>query len=168
MHRNIFTAVFAGVAVTAPQDLFGLVLSATSRVAICRIEVGQYSDAGDAQSELLAYTLKRFSAAATTGSGGTSPTARNTKGHSGAKAAITTVRVNDTTQLTGGTSQTLVAGAFNVQAGLLYAPKYGTEDQVDERITIEAGDKFAVSLDSAPADSLTMSGVITFEEIGLC
>jgi hypothetical protein len=74
--------------------------------------------------------------------------------------------VNDTTQAGTGTIVTLVASAFNIQAGLLYAPKYA-EGDVDERITVEAGSRFVVSLDSAPADSLTCSGTILFEELGL-
>jgi hypothetical protein len=159
MHRNMFTVNFAGVAITAAQDLFALVADTTSRIAICRVEVMQYSDVGDAASEILAYTFKR--AASTVGSGGTAATPRNIKGHTGAKSAVTTARVNDTTQATGGTPITLLASAFNIQAGLLYAPKYGGEDQIDERFTVEAGVRFVVSLDSAPADSLTTSGTIT-------
>ena len=91
----------------------------------------------------------------------------NAKGHTGAAAAVTVARVNDTTQAGTGTIVTLLASAFNIQAGLLYAPRYGGEDQVDERITVEAGSRFVVSLDSVPADSLTMNGTITFEELGL-
>jgi hypothetical protein len=162
MHRNFYTVSFAGVAVTAAQDFFALVAAATSRIAICRIEVTQYSDAGDAASELLAYSLKR--GATTAGSGGTAPTPVSVKGHTGARAAVTTARVNDTTQASNGSPVTVHAGAFNIQAGLLYAPKY--DEHIDERITVEAGSRFVVSLDSAPADSLTMSGTILFEEIG--
>jgi hypothetical protein len=158
MHRNLYTVSFAGVAISAAQDLFALVAHATSRIAICRIEVMQYSDVGDAASEILAYTLKRGATVA--GSGGTAPTPVSIKGHTGARAAVTTARVNDTTQAGTGT-------IFNIQAGLLYAPKYGGEDEVDERITVEAGSRFVVSLDSAPADAITTSGTITFEELGL-
>jgi DNA-binding transcriptional regulator LsrR (DeoR family) len=165
MHRNLYTVSFAGVAISAAQDLFALVAHATSRIAICRIEVMQYSDVGDAASEILAYTLKRGATVA--GSGGTAPTPVSIKGHTGARAAVTTARVNDTTQAGTGTIVTIKADAFNIQAGLLYAPKYGGEDEVDERITVEAGSRFVVSLDSAPADAITTSGTITFEELGL-
>jgi hypothetical protein len=158
MHRNLYTVSFAGVAISAAQDLFALVAHATSRIAICRIEVMQYSDVGDAASEILAYTLKRGATVA--GSGGTAPTPVSIKGHTGARAAVTTARVNDTTQAGTGTIVT-------IKAGLLYAPKYGGEDEVDERITVEAGSRFVVSLDSAPADAITTSGTITFEELGL-
>lgn len=163
MHSNLFTVSFAGVAITAPQDLFALLAAATSRLAICRVEVMQYSDVGDAASEILAYTFKRGATVA--GSGGTAPTPVNIKGHTGARAATTTARVNDTTQAGTGTIVTVQAGAFNIQAGLLYAPRY--DEFIDERITVEAGSRFVVSLDSAPADALTVSGTILFEELGL-
>lgn len=165
MRRNLFTVTFAGVAVTAAQDLFALVAHSTSRLAICRVQVMQYSDVGDAASEILAYTFKRGATVA--GSGGTAPTPQLVKGLTGARAAVTTARVNDTTQAGTGTIVTVLADAFNIQAGLLYAPKYGSESDIDERFEIEAGTRFVVSLDSAPADSLTMSGTITFEELGL-
>lgn len=163
MHRNMFTVSFAAVAVSAVQDLFALVAASSSRIAICRIEIGQSSDAGDAAAEMLAYTFKRGATVA--GSGGTAPTPVNLKGHTGAKSAVTTARVNDTTQAGTGTIVTLVANAFNVQAGILYAPRY--DEYVDERITVEQGQRFVVSLDTAPADALTMSGTIVFEEVGL-
>ncbi len=167
VHRNLFTVSFAGVAVTLAQDLFALLAHTTSRLAICRVQVAQYSDVGDAASEILAYTFKRGATVA--GTGGTAPTPAKVKGHTGARAATTVARVNDmTTQASGGTIVTLLADAFNIQAGLLYAPKYGDEDGIDERFTVEAGDRFVVSLDSVPADSLTMSGTILFEELGLC
>lgn len=165
MIRNLYTVSFAGVGLTAAQDLFALLAAATSRIAICRVELMQYSDVGDAASEILAYTFKRGATVA--GSGGTAPTPIPVKGHIGARAAVTTARVNDTTQAGTGTIVTNLASAFNIQAGLLYAPKYGQPDQIDERYTVEAGSRFVVSLDSAPADSITASGTITFEELGL-
>jgi hypothetical protein len=118
MNRNLYTVSFAGVAVAAAQDLFALLAPANSRIAICRVEVMQYSDVGDAASEILAYTFKR--GATTAGSGGTAPTPISVKGHTGTRAAVTGARVNDTTQASNGSPVTLIASAFNIQAGLLY------------------------------------------------
>lgn len=165
MHRNIYTVNFAGVGITAAQDLFALLADTNSRIAICRVEVMQYSDVGDAASEILAYTFKRGATVA--GSGGSAATPAKVKGHTNARAAVTTARVNDTTQANTGTITTVLASAFNIQAGLLYAPRYGSDQDIDERYTVEAGQRFVVSLDSAPADSLTTSGTIWFEELGL-
>lgn len=53
----------------------------------------------------------------------------------------------------------LRASAFNAQIGLFiqFAP--------DERPIITPGDRLTVELAKAPADSLTMNDMITFEEI---
>lgn len=165
MHRHIYTASFANIAVTAVQDLLALLAHSSSRIAICRIEANQFSDFGDAASEMLAYTLKRSTTTPTFGSGGTAPTVRNVK-HWG-RAAVTTARANDTTQAADGAPVTLVASAFHISAGLIYAPRFGSDDYIDERITVEAGHRFVVSLDSTAADSLSFSGTIWFEELGL-
>lgn len=166
MHRNLYTASFAGVAATAAQDLFTLLAHSSSRIAVCRAEVWQTSDVGDAASEILAYTIKRSSAGTpTVGSGGTAPTVRNVK-HWG-RAAVTTARANDTTQASDGSPLTILASAFNVMAGLKYEPRYGANDDIDERITVEQGQRLVLSLDGVPADSLTMSGYIMWEELGL-
>ncbi len=157
----IYTVQFSAVAVTAAQDLFALLAATNSRIAICRIEVAQYSDAGDAASELLPIQLIRGATVA--GSGGTAPTPVNVKAWG--RTAVTTARVNDTTQASGGSPVIIQSGAWNVQAGFLYAPRY--DEHVDERITVEAGQRFVVSSPGAPADSLTTSGTITFEELGL-
>lgn len=165
MYRNTFNVGFAGVAITAAQDLFSLLASSSSRLAICRAEVWQYSDVGDAASEILAYTWKV--GATTVGSGGSAATPRNVKQHTGSKAATFTARVNDTTQASNGTIITLQPNAWNIQAGLLYAPKYDPAQGVDERFVVEAGARIVLSLDSVPADSLTCSGYVQVEEIGL-
>lgn len=164
MHRNLYTASFSNVAVTAAQDLFALLAHSSSRIAICRAEVMQVSDVGDAAAEILAYSFKRGATVA--GSGGSAPTPVPVKGHTGARAAVTVARVNDTTQAGTGTIATVLAGGFHISAGLIYAPKYGAEADVDERITVEAGQRIVLSLDTAPADSLTMYGTILFEELG--
>lgn len=163
MHRLLYTVSFAAVAVTAAQDLFALLAHASSRIAICRAEVWQTSDFGDAQAEILAYTFKRGATVA--GSAGTAATPVNVKAWG--RAAVTTARVNDTVQAGTGTIVTVLAGGFNVAAGLVYAPKFGADNHIDERITVEQGQRLVLSLDGTPADSVTMSGSITFEELGL-
>lgn len=164
MQGNLFTAQFSAVAITAVQDLFSLLAGATSRLAICRIEFGQYSDAGDAASELLPVQLIR--GATTAGSGGSAPTPINVKAWGA--ASVTTARANDTTQAANGSPVVIQSSVFNVQAGYLYAPRYGGgPHEADERITVAAGQRFVVSLPSAPADSITCSGFIMWEELGV-
>jgi hypothetical protein len=92
------------------------------------------------------------------GSGGTAVTpVAHERGYA---AAGSTVEVNNTTQSTVQTP--MQAHAFNVQAGWFWQPT------PEERIVISAliTDGLIIELPVAPADSLTMSGYVTFEEIG--
>jgi len=154
MQGHVYTASFTGVAVTALQDLFELLAAAGVPAIIHEIRIGQSSDAGDAEAEMLQIQVSRTDGT-TSGSGGTTPTPQD---HSPASpAASTTVEANNTTQATVATP--IISDTFNVQAGWLYVPT------PEERIIIPGGGTVVVELPSAPNDSLTMSGSITFEEI---
>lgn len=158
---SVFTATFSAVAVSAAQDLFELVAGATSRVEIIEIDIGQYSDAGDAAAELLGIQLIRgFD---DTGTGGAAVTPSNLKPWS--RAAVTTVARNNTTVAANGTSEVLHSTSFNVQAGFVYRP-HRKEVKDDELISLDAGDRLVVRI-TAPADAITLSGTIKFREVGL-
>lgn len=160
MNGPIFTATFSAIAVSAAQDVFQLTAHATSRIEICEIFLGQYSDAGDAAAEMLSVQLVRGHT--TTGSGGSAVTPGNFEPWS--RAAVTTVLRNNTTIAADGTAVILHAEAFNVQGGWLYKPLKTEED--NERPKIEAGGIVVVRI-TAPADAVTMNGTIKFREIGL-
>jgi hypothetical protein len=151
---RVYTATFSGVAVTAAQDLFELTLPADMVVRILSCRIGQTSDAGDAAAEMLPIAITRY---ATNGSGGSSGVTSRPH-HSGDAASTVTVDTNNTTQ--GGTPVVVLADAWNVQAGWLYQPP------PDEMIYASPNSIIAIELPSAPADSITMEGSITFEEIG--
>lgn len=153
----IFTATFAAVAVTAAQDLFEVVAPADAEVAIRKVMIGQYTDFGDAAAEIISMTVIR--GFTVSGSGGTSATPANVKGHVGALASTTTVEVNNTTVANTGTTETLIADAWNIAAGWFYDPP------AEERITIKKGGRLVFRI-TAPADSLTVNGTIVFEELG--
>lgn len=150
---RMYSATFEEVAVTAAQDLFQILAPADSAVVLHSLHISQSSDAGDAQSEQLNILIHRGS---TNGSGGTVPTP--TPLNLGDAAAGTVVEVNNTTQGTEGTF--IHAESFNVMAGLtlIWTP--------ETRPVISPSDLLHIELQTAPADSLTMSGTIYFEEIG--
>lgn len=151
-----YTASFSNVAVTAQQDFFELNVASTKAVRILSVSLAQSSDAADAQDEQLAILMGRGHT--TSGSGGSAPTpASLVKSQA---AAASTVEANNTTIASAGTLTTLVADAFNVRAGLQYRPI------PEEMIELAPSDRFVVRLLTTPADSLTMSGMIIFEEIG--
>lgn len=153
----IYSAVFSGVAVSAAQDVFELVAHASSRVAVREIRLGQYSDFGDAQAEILSVTI--ITGFTTSGTGGASVTPANLSRLNNGLTAVTTVERNNTTVAQDGTGTTVLADVFNVAAGWWYYPPE------DERIIMEKSQRLVVRI-TAPADALTMNGTIIFEEIG--
>lgn len=141
------------VAVTAAQDFFDLLAPATAVLVIHRIFLGQSSDAGDAQAEMLGVHISR-STAAGGGTGGSTLTARPHQFGHAATAAV--VEANNTTVSTVQTN--IFEESFNVQAGWFHVPT------PEERLVIPPSGTICVGL-TVPSDSLTMQGSITFEEI---
>lgn len=150
---RVYSASFEKVAVSAAQDLFEVVAPADATVKIHSCTISQDSDAGDAQAEMLSVLIHRGNA---TGSGGTTPTPSPLS--EGDAAFGGTTEVNNTSQSVEGTF--LHAEAFNVQIGLFYLPP------PEDRVEVAPSQLFIVELQDAPADALTMSGTIVFEEIG--
>lgn len=158
----IFSATFTAVAVTAAQDVFEILAPSDSYVLIRDIRIGQYSDFGDAQAEILSVQVIR--GYATTGSGGSAVTPVNWSPASGARAATSTVAANNTTVATTGTPLTLVSDTMNVAAGWWFeAP--GDRDGKVQGLQVLPSQRLVVRI-TAPADSLTMNGTLVFEEVG--
>lgn len=152
---GIYTAVFNNVAVTAIQDLFEINAAADAVVLIHDIHLSQNTDVGDAAEEVLRIELT--SGHSTSGSGGSAPTAipRNI----GQSAYGGTVEVNNTTQASTGTIVTHYVWNWNIRVGFdkIFTP--------ETRPRIAPSGRMCLELPAAPADSVTMSGSITFEEI---
>lgn len=150
---RMYSATFEEVVVSAIQDLFELVAPADLIVAIHGLVLSQSSDAGDSESEQLNILIHRGS---TSGSGGGAPTPAPL--NVGDAASTVTVESNNTTQGTEGTQ--IHAECFNVMAGLaIWWPP-------ECRPIISPSGRLIVELQTAPADAITMSGTIYFEEIG--
>ena len=152
----IYTAVFNAVAVTAQQDLFELNVASDALVIVHCVELSQSTEVGDAQEEGLNLLFKR--GATTSGSGGTTVTPVALEG--GAVAYGGTVEANNTTKATTGTISTLRVDNWNVRAPYLWLPP------PELRIPLSPSSRFTVELATTPADSITMSGCLWFEEIG--
>jgi hypothetical protein len=151
MAGTIYTATFSAVSVSAAQDLFEIVAPTASPIFIREIRFGQYSDAGDSQAELLSVLLMRGHT--TTGSGGAALTPVAMLGGT----SLATVARNNTTVATSGSPETLMADAWNIQAGWYYP------SDSEMRIAIGSGIRFVVRI-TAPADAITMNGTLTWEE----
>lgn len=159
MYGVLYYAPFTEVAVSATQDVFEIASPSDACVAIHSICWGQSSDAGDAQAELLDIVMTLVTGAPTSGSGGSTVTVE-AKNQNSSAAAGSTVEANNTTQISGGTSNVVYAGAWNVQLPFEYIPP------PEQRIIMPPSEHFTIALPNAPTDAITLSGVIIFEEIG--
>lgn len=152
MTGRMYSATFEEVAVTAAQDLFELTAPSTGMVIVHGIVLSQSSDAGDSESEQLNVLIHRGS---TSGSGGSTPTPAPLM--VGSAASGVTVEANNTTQGNEGTI--LHSECFNVMAGMQFWPT------PECRHVIPPSGQYTVELQTAPADEITMSGTIYFEEL---
>lgn len=153
---RMYTAVFNNVAVTAIQDLFEIVAPADSVVALHDIHFSQNSDVGDAAEEILRIELT--SGHTTSGSGGSAVTPVPVS--LGDAAFGGTCEANNTTQAVSGTIVTKYVWNWNIRGPFdkIFTP--------ETRPIISPSTRMCLELPAAPADSITMSGSITFEEIG--
>lgn len=149
---TVYTAAFSGVAVSAAQDCFEVTCGSANALYLHEVRLGQYSDFGDAQAEIL--SVQVITGYTTSGSGGSTVTpAAVTSGTAGSS-----VEINNTTVANTGTAVVRISDTFNVAAGWFYSPS------PSERILVPALGRLVVRI-TAPADALTMNGTIVFEEV---
>lgn len=149
-----YKATFSAIAVTAAQDLFEIVAASGKPCWLIGLEIGQYTDAGDAQDELLSLLFIRDYS--TSGSGGAAVTPTPQTGDT---AFSGTVERNNTTVASGGTPLTMYATSWNVRAGYIWQP-----DPM-KWIYIPSAGRLVVT-QTVPADSITMNGTALFIEVG--
>jgi hypothetical protein len=155
MAGRIYSITKAATAVTAVQDLCSIL--ATLGMAF-RVHEVVISQTGQTTVGNLNFSLKRLPATVTVGSGGTAVTPQ--KMNNGDASATVTARCNDTTQATtSGTVSVLRAEAWNPINGYQYMP------YPDDQPIIAPSQGFVVSLDSAPASSISLSITVVVEEI---
>jgi hypothetical protein len=144
-------------AFTAAIDVFELLAATSKPLTLAGFEIGQTSEIGDAQEEMLTLILKRVTGAPTSGSGGGTAAFQPMQPNDAAAGA--TLETGNTTQLTGGTSVELRRWSWNVRQPQLYLP-------VPEcRIILDAGTRLVLSV-SAPADSIsTIQGSVDVLEL---
>lgn len=159
---RVYHVPFSAAAVSAAVDVFEVLAASGKPFTLTEVVISQSSDYGDAAAEGLSVLVKRASGAYTTGSGGSTVTPA--KSLTQDAAAGPTAKILNTTQAVAGsgTLTTLRAEAFNAQFGYAYRPRQNFPG-TDERITFAAGEACVVSI-TAPADAITLSGTLVFEE----
>ena len=156
---RMYTVSVTATAVTAAIDIVEIVPPSGRIVVLHGWDLFQSTDFGDAQDEGLGLILKRGSSGSTSGSGGSTPTPAPHETNSG--AAGSTVEMFNTTEAVagGGTLTTLWPTGWNVRAGdyRILTPEMRYVFGPSERLILSQ---------TAPADSITLSASIFFEEIG--
>jgi hypothetical protein len=154
---RFYTATFAAVAVTAQQDFWEITAPADGVVFIHDFILTQSTEVGDAMEEGLALLIKR--GATTTGTGGTQAITPAPLSF-GDPAFGGVVDVNNTAKASGGTIVTMAAYAWNVRMPfqIIWTP--------ETRLMLSPSQRLTIELATTPADSITVSGTLTLEEIG--
>jgi hypothetical protein len=163
MNGRIYSVIFDNVAVTTAVDYFELNPAADKPLRILAVDVGQTNRTGDANEDMLRWSIVRMTGATlTSGSGGTTPTPVAV--NPGDPAASFTAKANNTTAAsTTGTTSTVHASTFNTRVGLLWVP---TPEMWPVGIDSAATGVILVRLLEAPGASTTFSGTVYVEEIG--
>jgi hypothetical protein len=146
-----YTVAFSKVEVEKAVDVFEIRPAANKRLEVTGLFIGQSSDFGDAQAEILPYKVVRGNT--TSGSGGTTPTPTPIDPND--PAAGFSAETNNTTAASSGTPVDLHDSVFNVAMGeALWLPP-------GEGWRVHAGNtSLVVRLGTAPNDPLTLSGTL--------
>lgn len=148
----MYSVEFNDVAVTVAQDLFQIE-AVTVPIVIHEITVSQRLDVGDAAAEALLIQLRgEITNAVTDDLAGVPMNSYRTT------ANLSNLAINETSQIVTGAVD-IYSEMWNIALPFKYIPTPET------RYMIAVGDAFVVALNTAPTDSLTMSGTVIFEEL---
>lgn len=155
---RLYSCSFSAVSVSAAVDCFEVLAAIGKPFILHSVTLAQSSDYGDSAAEGLSVLIKRATGSYTSGSGGSTVTPA--KHLTNDAAAGPTAETNNTTQAAAGSGAltTIVADAWNVQGGYQYLPP------PEHRITFLPAEACVVSI-TAPADAITLSGTLVFEEL---
>jgi hypothetical protein len=159
-----YTVVFDNVPVTVASDFFELNPAADKPIQLIGLDIGQTNRVGDANEDLLRWSILRLSGGTlTSGSGGGTPPTPQPLNPTDAAAGFT-AEINNTTQAsTTGTTSTLWASTFNTRIGLLWTP---TPEQYAMAVDSTATGILVVRLLEAPGASTTFTGTAVVQELG--
>ena len=157
MPRGIYTVSFDQQAFTTAlgdYDFFELDAAGEKPIEIVAIFIGNKTEVGDAQEEMVAWSIVRGN---TTTGNGTATTPRPLDASDG--AASFAAEVVSSTPASAGTAVTLHADTFNIRTGLqlIFPP--------DMRPKTQGADLLCVRLLTALADDATLSGTVYVREL---
>lgn len=148
---RLYSVSFTEVSVSVQQDLIQIEALVVPAI-IHAVYLSQSSDLGDAAAEGLSILLRRFTDAVT-------DDIVEVKLDGGSAAANANLAINETTELITGT-ETIHPESWNIAMPFVFLPP------PELRPIIQISNGMAVNLNTTPADPITMSGVLYFEEFG--
>jgi hypothetical protein len=163
--RGIYTVAFDQASFTAANgdhDFFELRPAVGKPIEIVAIFIGNKSEVGDVQEEMVAWSIERFTGATfTSGTGGATPTPRLVSPGDGA-ASFGADSNNTAIATTSGTKVQLHIDTFNIRVGLqiIFPP-----DMRHKSGAVDAHDALVVRMLTALADDATLSGSIYVREL---
>lgn len=156
MTGRVYSASFAGVAISAVADIFEITGGSTVVTEILSFHLSQETLTKDEDEQFL--NILWQSGQTTSGSGGATVTPRpRMKGDS---ASVATVERGNTTQASGGTIVTHVSESFNVRIPYLWLP---TPEQT---LWLQPSERGTWSIEDAPSESTTFNATVVFKEYG--
>jgi len=154
---RIYTIDIAAAAITAACDVVEIVPADDKPVIVHGFELLQTTDLGDAAEEVIGLYWARGNS--TSGSGGSAPTPSPLNASD--SAAGFTAETLNTTQASTGSPVTLQRHGWNIRMPLsvIYTPE-------TRPIVSQGQTRMCLRMAAAPADSITVSGSVTVEEMG--
>ena len=148
---RMYTLEFTDVAVTAQQDLFQIE-AITVPAIIHAVYLSQITDVGDAAAENLSISINRVTDDVTDDKA-------TVQIDNGDATQLAEIAINETVELVTGLAR-IHSEAWNIALPFVFLPT------PEMRPVVEVGNAIVVNLNTTPADSITMSGTIYFEEVG--
>lgn len=157
MSRGVYTVSFDQQTIAAASgdyDFFELDAATDKPVEIVAIDIGNKSEVGDAQEEMVAYSIVRGN---TTTGNGTATTPRPLDASDG--AASFTAKVVSSTPASVGSPVNLFVSTFNIRAGLQYIFPEAMRPKT------QGADLLCIRMLTALADDATISGTVWVREL---
>ncbi len=148
---RMYTVSFEDVAVSAQQDLIQIEAKTVPAI-LHHATFSQNSDVGDSAAENLLIVIRRVTDSVTND-------LAEVKLDPGDAAANANLAINETTELTTG-AERILAENWNIALPWVWLPP------PEMRVVVDVDNAVVFNLATTPADALTMSGTLTFEEVG--
>lgn len=163
MQGRVYTVQFDNLPITTAADFFELNPAADKPIRLLAVDIGQTNRTGDANEDMVRWSVSRFSGATiTSGSGGTTPTPTPLN-PADAAAGFTAEAANTTAATTSGSNFVVHVSTFNTRVGLLWVPP---PECLVQCIDNGGNAMLLVRLLEAPSASTTFSGCAYVEELG--